>query len=75
MIPFRYRILVLDDDGGICTMANAILESQGYEVHCATGGFGVGASSIFSTYANSLLPRLHSACHVYWAANLRSLAS
>jgi CheY-like chemotaxis protein len=39
MSPFRYRILVVDDDGSICTMAKAILESQGYEVQCAADGF------------------------------------
>jgi CheY-like chemotaxis protein len=39
MSPFRYRILVVDDDESIATMAKAILESQGYEVHCATDGF------------------------------------
>jgi CheY-like chemotaxis protein len=39
MSPFRYRILVVDDDGSICAMAKAILESQGYEVQCAVDGF------------------------------------
>jgi CheY-like chemotaxis protein len=39
MSPFRYRILVVDDDGSICTMDKAILESQGYEVKCAADGF------------------------------------
>jgi CheY-like chemotaxis protein len=39
MSAFRYRILVVDDDGRICTMAKAILESQGYEVQCAVDGF------------------------------------
>ena len=39
MSPFRYRILVVDDDEGIATMARSILESQGYEVHCAVDGF------------------------------------
>jgi CheY-like chemotaxis protein len=39
MSPFRYRILVVDDDESIATMAKAILESQGYEVLCAVDGF------------------------------------
>jgi CheY-like chemotaxis protein len=39
MSPFRYRILVVDDDESICTRAKAILESQGYEVLCAADGF------------------------------------
>ena len=39
MSPFRYRILVVDDDVNIGTMAKAILESQGYEVLCALDGF------------------------------------
>ncbi len=40
MSPFRYRILVVDDDDQISAMAKAILELQGYEVHCASDGFG-----------------------------------
>ena len=39
MSPFRYRILVVDDDDKIASMAKAILESQGYEVQCASDGF------------------------------------
>jgi CheY-like chemotaxis protein len=39
MSPFRYRILVVDDDVNIGVMAKAILESQGYEVLCALDGF------------------------------------
>ena len=39
MSPFRYRILVVDDDESISRMAKAILESQGYEVKCASDGF------------------------------------
>jgi CheY-like chemotaxis protein len=39
MGAFRYRILVVEDDANLATMAKAILESQGYEVHCATDGF------------------------------------
>ena len=35
MSPFRYRILVVDDDDKIASMAKLILESQGYEVQCA----------------------------------------
>jgi len=34
MSSFRYRILVVDDEKNILTVAKAILESQGYEV-CA----------------------------------------
>jgi CheY-like chemotaxis protein len=40
MSPFRYRILVVDDDEKISAIAKAILELQGYEVHCASDGFG-----------------------------------
>lgn len=40
MGPFRYRILVVDDDVMIAEMAKVVLESQGYEVHCAMDGFG-----------------------------------
>jgi CheY-like chemotaxis protein len=40
MSPFRYRILVVDDDVMIAEMAKVVLESQGYEVHCAMDGFG-----------------------------------
>jgi CheY-like chemotaxis protein len=36
----RYRILVVDDDERISAMAKAILELQGYEVHCVSDGFG-----------------------------------
>jgi CheY-like chemotaxis protein len=39
MSPFRYRILVVDDDESISSMAKDMLESQGYEVHCAVDGF------------------------------------
>jgi CheY-like chemotaxis protein len=39
MSPFRYRILVVDDDVNIGATAKAILESQGYEVLCALDGF------------------------------------
>ena len=45
MGPFRYRILVVDDDEDISAMARAILESQGYEVHCASDGF-VGLTAL-----------------------------
>jgi CheY-like chemotaxis protein len=36
---FRYRILVVDDEESIRTVAEAILKSQGYEVRCAVDGF------------------------------------
>jgi len=39
MSSFRYRILVVDDEKNILTVAKAILESQGYEVLCAVDGF------------------------------------
>jgi CheY-like chemotaxis protein len=39
MGSFRYRILVVDNDDKIAAMAKAILELQGYEVHCASDGF------------------------------------
>ena len=35
----RYRILVVDDEPGIRTTAQAVLESQGYQVDFATDGF------------------------------------
>ena len=34
MSAFRYRILVVDDDESVATMAKAVLESRGYEVLC-----------------------------------------
>jgi CheY-like chemotaxis protein len=39
MSPFRYRILVVEDDKDLRTLARGILESQGYEVLCAVDGF------------------------------------
>ena len=39
MGSFRYRILVVDDDESVSTMAKDMLESQGYEIHCARDGF------------------------------------
>jgi CheY-like chemotaxis protein len=39
MSSFRYRILVVDDEKSIRTIARTILESQGYEVLCAVDGF------------------------------------
>jgi CheY-like chemotaxis protein len=39
MSAFRYRILVVDDDESVATMAKAVLESRGYEVLCAIDGF------------------------------------
>jgi CheY-like chemotaxis protein len=36
---FRYRILMVDDDLGIRTVAKAILQLQGYEVLTAADGF------------------------------------
>jgi CheY-like chemotaxis protein len=38
-MAFRYRILVVDDEESLRTMAKTILESQGYEVLCAADGF------------------------------------
>ncbi len=38
-MPFRYRILFVDDEERLRAMAKAILESQGYEVLCAKDGF------------------------------------
>jgi CheY-like chemotaxis protein len=37
--PFRYRILLVDDDERIRTTAHALLEAQGYVVLCAADGF------------------------------------
>jgi len=39
MSPFSYRILVVDDEKSLRTMATTILRSQGYEVLCAVDGF------------------------------------
>ena len=39
MGPFRYRILMVDDDDKLAAIAKAILEMQGYEVHRAADGF------------------------------------
>jgi CheY-like chemotaxis protein len=36
---FRYRILMVDDEKSLRTVAKTILESQGYEVLCAVDGF------------------------------------
>jgi CheY-like chemotaxis protein len=36
---FRYRILVVDDEEKLRTVAHAILQAQGYEVLCAVDGF------------------------------------
>jgi CheY-like chemotaxis protein len=38
-MPFSYRILFVDDEERLTDMAKAILEAQGYEVHCAKDGF------------------------------------
>ena len=39
MSSFRYRILVVEDEKNLRTVARTILESQGYEVLCAVDGF------------------------------------
>ncbi len=38
-MPFKYRILFVDDEERLREMAKAILESHGYEVLCAQDGF------------------------------------
>jgi CheY-like chemotaxis protein len=38
-MPFRYRILFVDDEERLRVMAKAILELHGYEVLCAKDGF------------------------------------
>jgi CheY-like chemotaxis protein len=38
-MPFNYRILFVDDEERLRDIAKTILESQGYEVHCAKDGF------------------------------------
>jgi CheY-like chemotaxis protein len=35
----RYRVLIVDDEANLRTLGKSILESQGYEVHCAADGF------------------------------------
>ncbi len=39
MSSFRYRILVVDDEKNLRTVARETLQSQGYEVLCAVDGF------------------------------------
>jgi CheY-like chemotaxis protein len=36
---FRYRVLIVDDEANLRSLGKSILESQGYEVHCAEDGF------------------------------------
>lgn len=36
---FHYRVLILDDEQHLRELGKCILESQGYEVHCAGDGF------------------------------------
>jgi CheY-like chemotaxis protein len=36
---FRYRVLIVDDEVNLRLLGKSILESQGYEVHCAEDGF------------------------------------
>jgi CheY-like chemotaxis protein len=38
-MPFKYRILFVDDEERLRDLAKAILESHGYEVLCAEDGF------------------------------------
>jgi CheY-like chemotaxis protein len=35
----RYQVLIVDDEANLRTLGKSILESQGYEVHCAGDGF------------------------------------
>jgi CheY-like chemotaxis protein len=37
--PFRYRILIVDDEPTLRTLGQQLLEAQGYEVLCAEDGF------------------------------------
>jgi CheY-like chemotaxis protein len=39
MSPFRYRVLLVDDEPMVRRMGSALLESEGYEVLCAEDGF------------------------------------
>jgi PleD family two-component response regulator len=36
---FRYRVLIVDDEASLRLLGKTVLESQGYEVHCAEDGF------------------------------------
>ena len=36
---FRYRMLIVDDETSLRALGKSILETQGYEVHCAEDGF------------------------------------
>lgn len=38
MDPERYRILVVDDDAGVCQLLKDILQSEGYQVELASDG-------------------------------------
>jgi len=37
--PFRYRILIVDDEPGLRALGSMLLGAQGYEVQCAADGF------------------------------------
>ena len=39
MNTFQYRVLIVDDEEFLRLLGKRILESQGYEVHCAGDGF------------------------------------
>lgn len=36
---FRYRVLLVDDEVSLLQLGKKLLETQGYEVHCAEDGF------------------------------------
>jgi CheY-like chemotaxis protein len=36
---FHYRVLIVDDEENLRQLGKHVLESQGYEVHCAGDGF------------------------------------
>ena len=39
MSPFRYRVLLVDDEASVRLLGKTLLETQGYEVLCAEDGF------------------------------------
>jgi CheY-like chemotaxis protein len=58
MSPFRYRILLVDDEKNLRTMARTILESQGYEVLCAVDGFD-GLTKLKQSLPDVVISDLH----------------
>jgi len=54
---FRYRVLIVDDEVSLRVLGKSILESQGYEVHCAEDGFG-GLAAVKRTLPDLIISDL-----------------